>query len=656
MISKLKLSAMAFAILSLSAQAKPLPEALLKAVQQAVLTNPDVLARWNGFKAAGSEQNTARAGFLPQLDVTGSVGRESRNAPAGDYGSYGVNTSQITLNQMLFDGRFTANEVKRLGFVKLGRYYALAEISETTALDAVSAYVDVVRYRELVDAATQNYVEHKQTALQLEERTKAGVGRRSDFEQANGRLALSESNLQTELTSLHDASARYLRVVGAMPPTQLPPLPEPFLLASLPDSTQSLMREGLQGSPTLRAALENARAYQQATESSRAAFLPRLNLRAYQAGDKNLAGVTGNTNVSGVELLLNDNLYRGGADAAKQRQTVNQKDQARALQETACRDVRQTLSLAYSDMRRLSEQQRLRDLQRLATEKSREAYRQQFDIGQRTLLDLLDTQGEYFAASRAYIHARYSQIAAQARTLAGMGQLVAALGAQRADMPTAQEAGQEHSTIDQAELCPLDETEVDTVDAIKARLAAPVKRASASAPGSYVVLIPSPDGSIGRVVVQGQQGQKMLTKANEAALLDGAGAAFEVGKAQLERDFGAAMAALPPLPERFVFYFNQGSTELTPESKALLPGVLARARAHQAPDIWLIGHTDTTGKLETNEALGLKRAQALATQFQKLGIQNLTLSVESYGQRNPAVATPDKTSEPLNRRGEITLR
>lgn len=654
MVSKLKLSAMAFAILSLSAHGKPLPETLLKAVHQAVLTNPDVLASWNGFKAAGSEQNTARAGYLPQIDVVGTTGRESRTTASTDVGSYNVNSSQITLNQMLFDGRFTANEVKRLGFVKLTRYYELAEVSETTALEALSAYVDVVRYRELVDVATQNYVEHKQTALQLEERSKAGVGRRSDFEQVNGRLALSESNLQTELTSLHDASARYLRVVGSVPPAQLPPLPEPFLLAKLPNSTPDLMREGLQGSPTLRAALENARAYQQATESGRAAFLPRLNLRAYQSGDKNLAGVTGSTNVNGIELLLNDNLYRGGADAAKQRQTVNQKDQARDLQETACRDVRQTLSVAYSDMRRLSEQQRLRDVQRLATEKSREAYRQQFDIGQRTLLDLLDTQGEYFGASRAYINARYSQIAAQARTLAGMGQLVAALGAQRADVPTAQEAGQDHSTIDQTELCPLDETDVDTVDAIKARLAAPVKRASG--PGSYVVLIPSPDGSIGRVAVQGKHGQKMLTKANEGVATDGAGAAFEVGKAQLERDFGAAMAALPPLPERFVFYFNQGSTELTPESKALLPGVLARARAHQAPDIWLVGHTDTTGKLETNEALGLKRAQALATQFQKMGIQNMTMSIESYGQRNPAVVTPDKTSEPLNRRGEITLR
>ena len=654
MISKIKLSAMALAILSLGVQGKPLPETLLKAVHQAVLTNPDVLASWNGFKAASSEQSTVRAGFLPQIGVVSAIGRESRNTPLTDYGNYSVNSTQLTLNQMLFDGRFTANEVKRLGFVKLGRYYALAEISETTALDAVSAYVDVVRYRELVDAATQNYVEHKQTAMQLEERTKAGVGRRSDFEQANGRLALSESNLQTELTSLHDASARYLRVVGEIPPTQLPTLPEPFLLGSLPDSVPTLMREGLQGSPTLRVALENARAFKQATESGRADFLPRLNLRAHQSGDTNLGGVTGKSNVSGIELVLNDNLYRGGSDVAKKSKVMNQKDQARDLQETACRDVRQTLSVAYSDMRRLSEQQRYRDLQRLATEKSREAYRQQFDIGQRTLLDLLDSQGEHFAATRAYINARYSQISAQARTLAGMGQLVTALGAQRADVPTAQDVGQENSSIDPVELCPLDETEVDTIDAIKARLAGPVKRATG--PGSYVVLIPSPDGSIGRVAVQGQQGQKILTKANEGVATDGAGASFQVGKAQIERDFGAAMAARPPLPERFVFYFNQGSTELTSESKALLPDVLARARARQALDIWSIGHTDTTGKLETNETLGLKRAQALATQFQKLDIKNLTLSVESYGQRNPAVVTPEKTSEPLNRRGEITLR
>ena len=137
-------------------------------------------------------------------------------------------SAKLTLNQILFDGFFTSSEVHRLSAAKRTRYYELLEAAETTSLDAVKAYTDVVRFRELVDMATQNYVEHKQAAMLVEERVNGGVGRRADLEQANGRLALAESNLLTELTNLHDASARYLRVIGEVPAQSLPMLPEPL--------------------------------------------------------------------------------------------------------------------------------------------------------------------------------------------------------------------------------------------------------------------------------------------------------------------------------------------------------------------------------------------------------------------------------------------
>lgn len=649
MIAKAKLTLLTLALLATwGTQAQPLPEALVQAARQAVLSNPEVQARWNGFKAAGQEQASARGGFFPQLDLNASVGTENRTTPSRNYGSYDINSAQLTLNQMLFDGLFTPSEVKRLGHAKLVRYFELAEISETTALEAVRAHVDVVRFQEQVEAATQNYVEHKQSAQLVEERARGGVGRGADVEQASGRLALAESSLLAELTSLHDASARYLRVVGVNPPASLPRLPEPFTLGTMPASTEVLLQQGLPGSPTLNAALENARAYQQAVTTRQAAFMPRVDLRGYASRDENLSGDLGTTELKGLELVLNYNLYRGGSDSARKRQAQDQQAQARDLQEKACRDVRQTLTIAYSDVRSLVEQQRYLDKHRLASEKSREAYRQQFDIGQRSLLDVLDSQKEFYEASRAYINARHNQALAQARTLAGMGKLVASLDVNRADVPTPAEAGQDRDSVDPADLCPQETTVVDTVDAIKARYAT-------KGPGSYVVLIPSPDGSVGRVMVQGKQGEQVLTEAGQAVSLDG-GVPIEVSEDKVKADFGSAIAARPLLPEKFIFYFNKGSTQLTQESRALLPGVLAKARARQALDIWLIGHTDTTGDAKRNDTLGLKRAQALAKNFEKLGLKDLTMTLESYGERSLQVVTPDNTSEPRNRRGEVTLR
>ncbi len=607
MASKINLSILAVAIAaSLGAQAQALPEPLVQAARKAVVSNPEVQARWNGFKAAGNERDVARGGYFPQIDLRASIGRENRDSPAFPGGtSYGFNTAQLTLNQMLFDGLFTPSEVKRLGYAKLTRYYELAEASETAALEAVRAYADVVRYRELVAVATQNYVEHKQTTVQVEERANAGVGRRVDVEQANGRLALAESNLLTELTNLHDVSARYLRIVGEKPPASLVALPEPFKLGTLPASTDILMRDGLQGSPTLNAAVENVRAFKMAIESRKAAYMPRVDLRAYANRDNDTGGIPGHTSVNGVELVLNYNLFRGGADQARERQAVDQKEQARDLQEKACRDVRQTLSIAYSDVRSLNEQQRYLDQHRLSTEKSREAYRQQFDIGQRTLLDLLDSQNEYFEATRAYINARHNQATAQARTLAGMGQLVAALGVNRANVPSPQDAGQDRGGIDPAELCPLEESVVDTLDKIKAQTVIP-PRVRAPAP---VAPTPAP------------------------------------AQAQAPTKVSLAADAL----------FDFDKSELKPAGLRKLDSLLESIKGAQLDVVIAVGHTDSVGSEAYNNRLSLARAESVKTYLVSKGVDVKRVRAVGRGESQPIADNATKEGRAKNRRVDVEV-
>jgi adhesin transport system outer membrane protein len=583
------------------AQAQNLPEPLVQAARKAVASNPEVQARWNGFRAAGDERGIARGGYFPRIDLTAAVGRESRKTPTTDVGSYDTGATQLTLTQMLFDGLFTPSEVKRLGFARLTRYYELADASETAALEALRAYADVVRYRELVDAATQNFVEHKQTAVQVEERANAGVGRRADVEQATGRLALAESNLLTELTNLHDVSARYLRIVGEKPPAVLPALPEPFKLGTLPPSVDVLMRDGLQGSPALNAAVENVRASGQAIESSKAAYMPRLDLRAYQTSNKNLLGSNGNTDVHGMELVLNYNLFRGGADKAKKSQTENLKAQARDLQEKTCRDVRQSLSIAYSDVQNLNKQLRYQDQHRLATEKSREAYRQQFDIGQRTLLDLLDSQNEYFEATRAYINTRHNQAVAQARTLAGMGQLVGVLGVTRSDVPSAQDAGQDRNGIDPAELCPLEETPIDAIEKIMAETVIPprVRTAAAVAPA------PKPTS----------------TKISLAA-----DALFDFDKAVLK-----------------------------PAGLASMDGLLSRLKGVDFDIVIAVGHTDSIGTDAYNKRLSLARANSVKAYLVSKGIDAKRIRTEGRGESQPVADNATAEGRARNRRVDIEV-
>jgi outer membrane protein OmpA-like peptidoglycan-associated protein len=175
-------------------------------------------------------------------------------------------------------------------------------------------------------------------------------------------------------------------------------------------------------------------------------------------------------------------------------------------------------------------------------------------------------------------------------------------------------------------------------------------------PQSYVALVPSPDGSIGKVIVQGQRGEQLLTRPQQGALLDGSKPPFDVSPEQLQRDFGAAMRARPAMPEQFLLYFETGGSELTADSKALLQRIVQTAQTRASVDMSVIGHSDTQGAADANEALALTRAKAIAELLRGLGLANTTMVIESHGERNLLVPTPDETAEPRNRRVEITLR
>lgn len=455
-----------FSVLSLAAtavQAEP-AEAVREAARKAVLSNPEVQAKWNAFLAADAAQDVARGGYLPQLQLSGGVGRERLDRPGQPTERFNTRGAELTLSQMVYDGFYTSSEVERLAYERLGRYYDLLEAAEGAASEAWRAYADVVRYRYLVGLAKQNYVEHKIVHQQIEERTAAGVGRRVDLELATGRLALAESNLLTEATNLHDVSARYQRIVGERPADQLPAMPETLDASLTATSAEEVLRQAFSASPALNAAIESVRSGQAQLEAWRSAHHPRVDLRGRQSHLHNRDGVSGNTRETVVELVLTYNLYRGGADQARIRQAADELNIARDLREKACRDIRQTMLISYNEARRLDEQLVYLDQHQLSIGKARQAYRSQFDIGQRTLLDLLDNENEFFQARRAHTNAVYDKYIAEGQTLAGMGRLMQALGVAREDLPRLEDLERSREETDLSELCPPEDMPQPAID------------------------------------------------------------------------------------------------------------------------------------------------------------------------------------------------
>ena len=431
----------AIAVLCTATSAVAQQEDPLKAAAaKALATNPDVSARLNAYRASVDAIDVARAAYRPRLDLSANVGRDSDSIITQTPQSRSISRTGASLNlsQLLWDGLGTQREVERTGHDKLARYFELLDTTEQTALEAARAYYDVLRYRRLVQLAEDNYVQHKYASLQIQSRFKAGVGRGVDLEQANARLALAESNLSTEVANLHDVTARYQRIVGEAPPKQMPTaIP---MVKSVPATSDEAMSLAIRQNASISASIEALRGTRSMVEERRSLYQPRIEARLRSGAGRNFDGILDQQRFSSAEIVLNWNLYNGGADQAHLRQQVSLMTQAEDQRDKACRDTRQLVAVAYNDTRKLVEQIELLDRNTIAIEKARDAYRQQFDIGQRSLLDLLNAENEVYTARRAYANAEYDLAIAYVRTLAEMSSLTSQLGLARLDAVAAEAA------------------------------------------------------------------------------------------------------------------------------------------------------------------------------------------------------------------------
>jgi adhesin transport system outer membrane protein len=432
-----------------------------QSVQKAIEGNPEVAAKFNAFRASNDEIGVASGNWLPHLDASGAVGRRAYDLSVGAPANPRFNEGgvRVELSQLLWDGLATHYEVERLGHAKLERYFEFLDATEQFGLEAAKAYYDVVRYRKLVALAEDNYIQHKVSFDQVQSRVSAGVGRGVDLEQVVARVALAESNLVTERANLHDVTERYVRIVGSVPPAEN--VSAVSMVQQLPATEAEAMRLAAVQSPAVAGAVENLRAARAAVAGRKSPYQPRLEARVRGATGHNLDGVLYEKHDTTAEIALTWNIFNGGSDSARERQYASLLTQAENLRDKACVDARQTISIAFNDVRKLNEQLGYLDRNVVSIQKARDAYRQQFDIGQRSLLDLLNSENELYTAKRSYVVAEEDLATAIVRAYAGMGTLVTSLGLRKPDAQNlAPEANDWGIDGDASSRCPLDAVEV----------------------------------------------------------------------------------------------------------------------------------------------------------------------------------------------------
>ena len=402
-------------------------ETLKEVVTFAIETHPQVLGAAKRKDAADSAISAARGGYFPKIDYLLGSGREhTKNAITLVTNPNWVEMNRkqegMILNQMIFDGMGVSGEVDRRKAISDSSAHRVYSAAEDTALQTIDAYLDVMKNVELVAYAKENLAAHNRTFDQVKLRADKGVGRRADLEQIDARLALAISNLAAAESTLRDAEIAYLKVVGKMPlALTRPEAPQ------IPPSPDEAVKVATMNHPILKSALSDVDAAQAQREIARSFFFPRVELEASYSDNKNIDGLAGPNRDRLVMLWLKWNIFRGGFDYYRDEETAKQISEAQEIARNTNRQVEAAVRLAYNAF--ATARDRLPSLDRYvkASDATRDAYSKQFAIGQRTLLDLLDSENEYFTSRSTYINALFIELSARYRVLNAMGNLMQAL-------------------------------------------------------------------------------------------------------------------------------------------------------------------------------------------------------------------------------------
>ena len=399
-------------------------QSLEQAVAYTLDTHPDIRAAYTYFKVDEKKIEQAKSDYLPTVDLNGGIGYEYTDSPSIDSESLARRELGISVKQNLFNGFYTSSEVGRTRSATSAEQWRLYASAEDLALEVSKVYVALIKAKELVRLSEKNLASHQAIFDQIKQRTDSGFGSRADLSQINGRLANAESNLIAAKNNYLDSKVMFYRVVSQAPENLVIPYPDSSLL---PLNEEEGIKAALLNHPIIQAAANDINAAHYQHEAGKSNNYPKVSLELEANFDNNLDGTSGENDEVVAMVRFTYNIFSGGKDKAYSKETAYKMSEAKELNRSAFRQVKEEFQLSWNAYELLNLQKKYIKMHVVSAKDTQSDYQQQFKVGQRTLLDLLDTENELYQARQDFLAVEFDEITAQYRILHAMGLLIEAL-------------------------------------------------------------------------------------------------------------------------------------------------------------------------------------------------------------------------------------
>lgn len=611
-----------------SVQLLPLSDVL----RDVVKTNPEILESMHRYQSIERELGLAKSGYKPTLDGEVSIGQEVTKGYDTNYDSKDLTGKRagIYARQNVFSGMHTSSYVKETEARVKAAAYDVLNVANRVFLDVAEAYLVILRSSELLNLAKENVITQAQILRQIEEKTSSGFGRASDLSNSKSRFALAKSNFISNQQDLNQAIVRFQRQFGRIIRPEVLIAPEPS--GNVPSTLEETIELALRNHPALKVANYNIAVRQHTMDKEKSTYWPTLDLELNAEHSKDVGGDEGWTNNAGVFLKLKYSFYDGGV--RKARKATNYEEMLKEYQRSYIerRNVNETVGLAWNIF--VAEQVKKLYLSEHVdmSEKTLVEFKEEYHLGRRDLLELLDMEAEYFTARDSFLQSKYSFLIAYYRLIQSTGVLlrefetglfeVVGLNDYKDEFDYAlyEKFGEDKDNDNVKDIFDQCDNSLEGEDTFPF--------GCFDKKGMLFGLELPDEEDIEPYIVPGQI-------AYEENI-------FDIDEEKEEQSFYTD-----------IINFNFDSDKLTEEAKEYLIEIADYFKSLSNYNIEILGHTDTWGNQDYNKKLSQRRAESVLNQLVMLGVNRDVMSAIGIGDAQPLVSNQTLEGRQKNRRIEF---
>lgn len=395
--------------------------------KEVITTHPVVLERLHNYRATLEDLRITEAQFLPTLDYTGTIAREKTKAPATNQESRSFTSYEqsLQLTQNIFNGFGSIYEADYNKARIVSASYHYVENVNDVAFGFVTAYVNAIKSRDLLIIAQGNVKYHEDIIIKVQKLFDAGLTTRSEVEKADTLLSLAKSNFVVAQNNRDDALFNLERVYGKK--VTMEDLETVSFSGELPGSLEEMREYARLHNPSVLVTHYNIKAAAAQKKTAYKGYYPSIDAFARQSWANDIGGQNGKDDRTKLGLTLSYNLYRGGVDQSLIQKSLSKINQESETQRDTLRKLDEQGSLSWAAQKNITNQLEYLKKYEVSSKKTIDLFQREYDLGRRTLLDLLTAQSDHVAAQTQIVRAENDLLLAHFRIQDAMGNMVSTI-------------------------------------------------------------------------------------------------------------------------------------------------------------------------------------------------------------------------------------